>query len=231
MREWKKIIIEDKETFYSVSSKGEIRNDKTGTLLKGTISKNGYHMVHLRQRIDKNCSVHRLVMKAFSPCEEMDDLQINHIDGDKSNNSFDNLEWSTNADNMRHSFQMNLQPRILRRTYQYDLDGNFITEYEAAGDAAKAIDGDRTNILRCLNEEQTIYKGFQFKSFKSEKIPEWKSPSKNAVWVYLEDGTFFATYGSQSEAAMAFGVGISSMSRYVNGKRQFKDYVFSKIPL
>ena len=47
-------------------------------------------MVHLRMRIDKMCSVHRLVMKAFKPCSLMDELQVNHIDGNKDNNNINN---------------------------------------------------------------------------------------------------------------------------------------------
>ena len=74
MKEWRKIIIDNKETYYSVSNDGEVRNDSTKTLLKGSVSKNGYRMVHLRQHMNKVCSVHRLVMKAFQPCELMDEL-------------------------------------------------------------------------------------------------------------------------------------------------------------
>jgi hypothetical protein len=63
---WKKIVINGIETFYSVSDLGRIRNDSTGTFLKGSISKNGYRMVHLRYRVDKVCSVHRLVARLLS---------------------------------------------------------------------------------------------------------------------------------------------------------------------
>ena len=134
---WKKIIINNQETFYSVSNYGNVRNDSTKTLLNGSIANNGYKMVHLRQRIDKNCSVHRLVMKAFCPCEGMDELQINHKDGNKLNNHIDNLEWSTSLENIRHSFINGLQKYEMRPCHQYDINGNYIQSFVNALEASK----------------------------------------------------------------------------------------------
>lgn len=230
-KQWKKIIIDGKETFYSVSNYGEVRNDSTGTLLGGTVANNGYVMVHLRQRIDKMCSVHRLVMKAFQPREDMNDLQINHIDGNKTNNYIENLEWSTALDNMRHSFQMGLQPKQMKPCYQYDLNGNFIAEYANRQEAAALLNCDYSSIWRCMNNLQQHYFKWQFKDYKKDKIPAWSNPNRNIVYVYDDDGNFLTSYNSQKEAAKAFGVGESSISRYIKQTRKLRGFVFSKIPL
>lgn len=230
-KQWKKIIIDNQETFYSISNYGEVRNDSTGTLLQGTIANNGYQMVHLRYRIDKNLSVHRLVMKAFMPCEDMDELQINHIDGNKLNNRIDNLEWSTALENMRHSYINHLQKNEMLPCYQYDLKGSFIQEFVNSCDAAKALECDVTNIWRCVTEQQGHYKNWQFKSYKQDKIAAWDNPKKNIIYVYDDQGNFVEIYTSQKEAAQAFGVAESSISRYVKGIRKMKGFVFSKIPL
>lgn len=223
---WKKIIINNQETFYSVSNFGKVRNDKTKTFLTGTINNNGYHMVHLRQRVDKYCSVHRLVMKAFCPCENEDDLEINHIDGDKTNNTLSNLEWVNRIENMR-AYRSN----SLGKCYQYDLDGNFIQEFENFSEAAKKLNLDAYSIWRCLREEYQHLDKFQFKNYYKGQIPSWSDPRAKKVFVYTDDGEFIKSYSSQKEAAKDFGLSHQSISRYVKGTRKLKGFVFSNIPL
>lgn len=229
--QWKKIIINNQETFYSVSTWGRVRNDSKGTFLNGYIANNGYRMVHLRYRMDKMCSVHRLVMKAFCPCDNMDDLQINHIDGNKDNNYIENLEWSTALENMRHSFRNNLQRYNMIPTYQYDLDGNFIAEYKNCNEAAKALGIDQTNVWRCATEQQSHYLNYQFKNYKKDKIDPWCNPRYNQIYVYSDNGEFIKMYRSQKDCAEAFGVASSSISRYIKGTRKLDGFVFSKTPL
>lgn len=53
--------------------------------------------------------VHRLVMMAFKPIENMDELEVNHLDGNKKNNKLENLEWCTASENQRHAFKTGLQ--------------------------------------------------------------------------------------------------------------------------
>lgn len=230
-KQWKKIIIDNKETFYSVSNYGEVRNDSTKTLLQGSIANNGYRMVHLRYRIDKVCSVHRLVMKAFKPCDEMDDLQVNHIDGNKLNNNLNNLEWSTALENIRHSFQTGLQRFQMRECHVYDLQGNYIKSFINSREAEKELKIDNSNILRCLSGQQTHCKQYQFKDYQKDKIEEWKDWKENTVFVYNDNGEYINTYKSQKDCARAFGVAESSISRYIKGTRKLKGFVFSKIPL
>lgn len=47
--------------------------------------------------------VHRLVLEAFNPIENMESLQVNHINGIKSDNRIENLEWVTASQNTRHA--------------------------------------------------------------------------------------------------------------------------------
>lgn len=51
---------------------------------------------------------HRLVMMAFNPVENMDELEVNHIDGNKKNNKLENLEWCTASENQIHAFKTGL---------------------------------------------------------------------------------------------------------------------------
>lgn len=85
-----------------VSNLGKVRNKKNKREYKQTLSCWGYPRVHLNLRgKNKNVVVHRLVASAF--VENKNSFpQVNHIDGDKTNNDYLNLEWCTASQNSRH---------------------------------------------------------------------------------------------------------------------------------
>ena len=98
------------EGLYMISSDGEIISSyKNGKVLKHKIDKQGYHEISL-YKDNKNhyFKVHRLVAQAFIPNTE-NKPQINHIDGNKSNNSVSNLEWATGFENQQHSIKTGLR--------------------------------------------------------------------------------------------------------------------------
>ena len=104
---------------YSVTEDGRIyshsRVDRTGRLHKGrwiklTVSQDGYYKVvlHLGQR-GKSITrrVCRLVAEAFIPNPENKPC-VNHLDGDKLNDSVNNLEWCTHKENTVHAWKEGL---------------------------------------------------------------------------------------------------------------------------
>ena len=87
---------------YSVSDQGNVRNDKTGRILKGGLDTYGYPQVILcKNGARVNRKVHRLVAEAFVPNPD-NKPQVNHIDGNKQNNAASNLEFCTNQENQTH---------------------------------------------------------------------------------------------------------------------------------
>lgn len=82
---------------YSISNLGNVRNDKTGRILKYHTKPNGYKQVQLGRKITPQY-IHRLVAIAFIP-NIHNKPQVNHINGDKGDNRVENLEWVTASEN------------------------------------------------------------------------------------------------------------------------------------
>lgn len=94
---------------YSVSDSGEIKNNKTGRLLKIQKDGYGYSQISLysaeHSKQPKTIKIHRAVLSAF--CGESE-LQINHKNGIKSDNNLSNLEYCTAKENTIHAHKNGL---------------------------------------------------------------------------------------------------------------------------
>ena len=100
------------EGLYQVSNLGRVKSTpickhKKPRILKN-IPRNGYFSVILCDgKTQKNVFVHRLVAECFVPNPENKPI-VNHIDGNKSNPHFSNLEWCTQKENVRHAWKTGL---------------------------------------------------------------------------------------------------------------------------
>ena len=90
---------------YQANVKGEIRNVKTGKVLKPHVNVHGYVAINLRQKGRYRCKLlHRLLAEVFIPKPE-GKTEVNHKDLDRANYSLDNLEWVTSSENKRYSLR------------------------------------------------------------------------------------------------------------------------------
>jgi hypothetical protein len=94
--EFKKI---DECDNYSVSNLSRVRNDETGTFIKGCKNSRGYLVIELSNNgIPKMFSIHRLVGLYF--IENVNNYEIiDHINRDRLDNCVDNLRWATSSQN------------------------------------------------------------------------------------------------------------------------------------
>jgi hypothetical protein len=97
---------------YEVSNRGNVRNKRNGYILKPQLNrKDGYHRVSLN---GKRYYVHRLVADAFFDGEHQE-MDVNHIDGNRLNNDLTNLEWCTRKENIKHTYINGLKyPTVVR---------------------------------------------------------------------------------------------------------------------
>ena len=115
VEEWKDIVVEkngviyDYSGLYQVSNMGRVRSlnyNKTGEIkiLKLRNGRNGYKDILLHKNgKTKRHSVHRLVAFGFvSNDDPINKTQVNHIDENKQNNVWTNLEWTTPKENTNH---------------------------------------------------------------------------------------------------------------------------------
>ena len=129
---WKDVV--GYEGVYQVSNLGTVRSvdrlspdrwghrKRKGVVLKQKETDSGYFSVHLRDKENGKESwpcVHRLVALAFIDNPE-NKPTVNHVDGDKHNNTVSNLEWSTHSEQTIHAFENNLM--LVRGNTLYDID-------------------------------------------------------------------------------------------------------------
>lgn len=97
------------EKTYEVSNYGRVRNINTGLFLKPMYNKKGYQYVYLSYSHTGRVKwyIHRLVAFHFIP-NPLNKPQVNHLDGNPSNNVVTNLEWCTNRENQDHAILNNL---------------------------------------------------------------------------------------------------------------------------
>lgn len=202
---WKDVI--GYEGFYQVSNLGRVKtlgNNKFNKekIMKSTISDNGYFRIGLiKDNYQKRYFVHRLVAESFIENFE-NKKQVNHINGIKTDNNVENLEWNTSFENMQHA----------------SLNGLLNIKSGEAHYLYKATDDIKTEIIekhkyytqRRLGEmfslSQSLVSRILSKKIKDDKI--------------VFDKENFVFYNNVNELADLYGICRKNLSRKLRGKRK-----------
>jgi hypothetical protein len=107
------------EGLYEVSTNGRVRSyhnfgwqkRKNPVILKPHISVYGYPQISLcKDKAVRNVNIHRIVAMVFLPTPPYSNMQIDHINGIKTDNRVSNLEWVTPRENTMRSLALGLKP-------------------------------------------------------------------------------------------------------------------------
>jgi hypothetical protein len=164
---WKQVITNGNtiKTYYA-SNLGRFKNSSGKIMENYKVNENGYIRVNI---YNKTFVLHRLVALTFLTNPENKET-VNHKDGNKLNNSTENLEFATNKEQQLHKFSIGLGNNFTRRIKQYDLEGNFVKEFKSIINAAKANNISKGTIQCVLSNKGKTAAGFIWK-YSEDKTP------------------------------------------------------------
>lgn len=139
-----------------VSDKGNVVSCKRGAWrpLKGSRSNRGYQQVGAGYH-GATQLVHRMVAETWIP-NPNNYRDVNHINGDKSDNRVENLEWVTHSQNICHAYRTGL---IKANPVRIVETGEV---FESLTECARRIGCTPQNISNCLAGRQSTCRGYHF---------------------------------------------------------------------
>jgi len=135
------------EGLYEVSNLGRVKSKRK--IISSVDDGKGYPRLHLsKDGKAKSFRVHRLVAEAFIPNPDCFPI-VNHKDGNKENNTVENLEWCTQLENVEHAYINGFSTRnVPRPVKSIDMHGN-VQYFTSQCDAARKTGAAQQNISLC----------------------------------------------------------------------------------
>lgn len=178
---WKPV--EGYEGLYEVSNTGKVKslkrtvksyndwdrtfNEKILTLHSSKITKRHpkpmYHVELWKDNKRQVKMIHRLVAETFIPNPD-GKPQVNHKDGNRMNNSVENLEWCTCSENSNHAYKTGLsKPKGCKPIRGINKKTGAVVEYQSIEEAARELKGNADAIRACLKGRSASSCGFRWK--------------------------------------------------------------------
>lgn len=171
------------EGYYQVSNKGRVRSldrkvecfhgrkaTRLGQIRKQSRNNGGYCCVVLSKNSKhKTFDVHRLVAQAFLE-NPNPDFEVNHKDGDKTNNDVDNLEWVSRSYNLAHSYKVCGRDNNFTRKKRSVLCVETGVIYPSAAEAARILHVNADRICQVVAGKAKTTGGYTWRRADEETI-------------------------------------------------------------
>ena len=170
--QWK--VIKD-FSYYKINNKGEIYSLYSDKILKNKLHPKGYLYIGLhKNKVKYGRKIHRLVAEAFIDNPE-NKPQVNHKDGNKSNNKVSNLEWSTDQENKDHAINLfgnnhfvSMKGRtgknspFHKKLKQFDLNGNLLKIWNGCREMERNLGFKRQGVYHHIKNKTTCAYGYKW---------------------------------------------------------------------
>jgi len=175
---------------YQITPDGQVYNTRTKRWIKPFVTRLGYYSYGLSNGSKRlNYCTHRLVAFTYIGLPLNKKHEIDHIDENKGNNHYSNLQWISHSDNVRKSFklgtrgcwwlgksrpQFTLEHRKKMADAKFKainmyLNGVKINVFKSVNDAAKFFNVNRVTIFLIMKNRQGIYKNYVLKFAKQRR--------------------------------------------------------------
>lgn len=202
---------------FLVSQLGRIRRESGTTY--GHKDDNGYKTIDMGT-VDgshKGMKVSRLICGVFSG-ERREDIQVNHINGNKDDNSFKNLEYATGKENCIHAHSTGLTSSQ-KAVIQLTMDDSFIAEFVSMNEAQRQTGINHSLIGRVCNGKASYTGEFKWKySDETKRIKSHVDLTKSSIEQLDKEGNVIRTFSSMIEVTRILPIARSALRKVCQGK-------------
>jgi hypothetical protein len=213
----------------------------------GLVGKRGYVTIGLCLGGRKHTvSIHRLVLSAFEPNLE-NKSDVDHIDGNRTNNNLSNLRWSTRRENLnnpitkphmskgkREIVEKIMRTRRERNTCQapkevfvYNTDGVLVNHYNSFGEAGRELGVPPKKIQTSVDNSTKLVCGFLISSQRVDGLSYHKpiERKKKKVVLLNDNGEPIKEWESATKASEELGTRKSYLALCIRKRKRFKGYL------
>lgn len=207
---------------YRISRNGVVYSELSEGTLVGSINGSGYFFYRMLGDDGKTKSIgaHRLLALAFLPCENPEEMVVNHINGNKLDNRVENLEWCTYQENAEHAGAMGLTTKCIPMLVRDALTGE-VVRYASIAAGARALNLTKDAALHRIRTagQRTFPEGKQYMAeasgYEWSDVVDVQFGRKRRVLLKSFEGKGILEFGDQSSVAAFLDVSQASVSKWL----------------